>query len=204
MEIKKLTDLYSDENTYFLIEKGEAVVIDPGSPYEKIMEFSKDFKIKYIFLTHCHFDHISAVNKIVEETGAKVCCSDECRENIKNVNISLTRMGLGKPETIDEVYMSFEDGDEFDFSGNIIKIIKTPGHTNCSVCYKTENLLFSGDTLFYQCVGRHDLPTGNGDILYYSIKDKIFSLSDETVVYPGHGTETTIGYEKKFNFFMKG
>lgn len=204
MEIKKLNDFYSDENTYFLVENGEAVIIDPGCPYEKIKEFSKNFKIKYIFLTHCHFDHISAVNEITNNTGAKICCSSECSENIKNVNISLTKMGLGRDETIEEVQTVFKDGDVFDFNGNMIEIIKTPGHTNCSVCFKTENVLFSGDTLFYQCVGRADLPTGKGDVLYNSIKEKIYTLPDETVVYPGHGRETSVGYEKKFNFFVKG
>lgn len=204
MEIKKLSDLYSDENTYFLIEDGEAIVIDPGSSYKKIEEFSKDFKIKYIFLTHCHFDHISSVNEIVEKNEALVCCSSECEENIKNVNISLTQMGLGRDEIIENVQIVFEDGEEFNFKGKIIKVIKTPGHTNCSVCYKFENLLFSGDTLFYQSVGRHDLPTANGNALHNSIKEKIYTLPDETVVYPGHGRETTVGYEKKFNFFVKG
>lgn len=204
MEIKKINDLYSDENTYFLIENGEAIVIDPGCSYEKIKEFSIDFKIKYIFLTHCHFDHICSVNKIIDETGALVCASSECAENIKNINVSLTQMGLGFSETIDKTDLIFEDGDEFNFCGNKIKIIKTPGHTNCSVCYKMGNSLFTGDTVFYQSVGRSDLPTGNGNVLHNSIKTKIYNLPDETVIYPGHGRETSVGYEKKFNFFVKG
>ncbi len=204
MEIKKINDLYSDENTYFLIEKGDAIVIDPGCPYEKIKEFLKDIKIKYIFLTHCHFDHISSVNQIIDETGALVCCSRECEENIKNVNVSLTTMGLGRPETIDKADIILKDGDEFDFNGNKIKIIETPGHTNCSVCYKAGNVLFTGDTLFYQSVGRHDLPTGNGSVLHNSIKTKIYNLPNETLIYPGHGRESTVSYEKKFNFFVKG
>ncbi len=204
MEIKKISDLYSDENTYFIIDNGEAVIIDPGSPYSKIKDFSKDFKIKYIFLTHCHYDHIRAVNQIMEYTGAQLCCSGECSENIKNINVSLTKAGLGKPETIDITHKVFEDGEEFSFNGNKFKMIKTPGHTSCSVCYLTGNYLFTGDTLFYQNVGRWDLPTGDGNLLPVSIKEKIYTLPDETVVYPGHGRETTVGYEKKYNFFVKG
>ena len=203
MQIKILNDLYTDENTYFLIEDGQAIVIDPGTNYEKIKEFSKDFEIKYIFLTHCHYDHISAVNEIVAETGAKICCSKECQEHIKDINISLTKMGLGVPLIIDNADIILSDGEEFDFNNTKIKAIKTPGHTSCSTCYLMEDNLFSGDTLFFQNVGRWDLPTGNGEELIKSIKEKIYTLSDDIKVYPGHGKETTIGYEKKFNFYVK-
>ena len=202
MEIKVLNDLYTDENTYFIIENHEAIVIDPGVSYEKILSNIYDIKIKYILLTHCHYDHIGSVNKLISCFDAKICCTEECAENIKNVNISLTQMGLGKPEIIENAHIIFNDGDEFDFSGNKIKVIKTPGHTSCSVCYMIEDNLFTGDTLFFQNVGRWDLPTGNGETLIKSIKEKIYSLDDDITVYPGHGNKTSVGYEKKFNFYV--
>lgn len=203
MEIKVLNDLYSDENTYFIIKNGEAIIIDPGCPFDKIKDFSENIKIKYIFLTHCHYDHISTVNDIINLTGAKVCCSKECSEHIKNINISLTKMGLGIPYVIENTDIIFDDGEKFIFNGETIKIIKTPGHTSCSVCYMINNNLFSGDTLFFQNVGRWDLPTGNGANLTSSVKEKLYILPDETIVYPGHGRKTSIGYEKKYNMYIK-
>ena len=203
MQIKVLNDLYTDENTYFLIDGKDAAIIDPGTSYEKIKEFSKELNIKYILLTHCHYDHISSAVEIVSDTGAKICCSKECAEHIKDVNISLTKMGLGKPLIIEKADIILEDGQEFLFNENIIKVIKTPGHTSCSTCYLYEDNLFSGDTLFFQNVGRWDLPTGNGEELIKSVKEKLYTLDDNIKVYAGHGRETTIGYEKKFNFYIK-
>ncbi len=202
MEIRVLNNLYTDENTYFIIEKDKAVVIDPGTDFDKIKEFSKDLKIEYIFLTHCHYDHIMSVNMLLEDTKAKTGMTKECSENVKNTDISLTKLGLQREEIIKKADIIFDDGDIFDFYGNKIKIIKTPGHTNCSCCYLLEDNLFSGDTLFWQNVGRWDLPTGDGEKLINSIKNKIYSLPDETIVYSGHGKNTKIGYEKKYNFYV--
>ena len=94
------------------------------------------------------------------------------------------------------------DGEERDFDGISVKCIYTPGHTDGSVCYLIENNLFSGDTLFKRSIGRCDLPTGNMDILEDSIKNIIYKMDENIVVYPGHGEETTIGYEKKNNLYI--
>ena len=122
MEIKILNDLYSDENTYFLIKNGECIVVDPGNDFEKIKSFSEDFKIKYIFLTHCHYDHISAAPELIELTGALLCCTEECAENIANPNINLTEFGLGRKMSINNVDIILDDEAEFDFNGEKIKI----------------------------------------------------------------------------------
>ena len=199
MEIKILNDLYSDENTYFLIENGKAIVIDPGCSFEKTVKFADDLEIDYIFLTHCHYDHITCVNELKEKYNAKVCCSKECAENIKNPNVSLTLMGLGKKLTVDaDIILE----DEFEFHGNIIKVIKTPGHTSCSTVYLTGENLFSGDTIFYQNVGRWDLPTGDGETLANSIREKIYTLPENVKIYPGHGKSTSVEYEKKYNMYV--
>lgn len=203
MEIKILNDLYSDENTYFLIKNGECIVVDPGNDFEKIKSFSEDLKIKYIFLTHCHYDHISAAPELIELTGALLCCTEECAANIANPNINLTEFGLGRKMSINNVDIILNDEAEFDFNGEKIKIIKTPGHTNCSTCFLFGDNLISGDTIFQRNVGRWDLPTGDGRILVKTIKNKIFTLDENINVYPGHGSKTSIGYEKKFNLFIK-
>ncbi len=199
MEIKILNDLYSDENTYFLIENNKAIVIDPGSSFEKTEKFAEGIDIEYIFLTHCHYDHITCANELKEKYNAKVCCTKECEENVKNPNVSLTLMGLGKKLIVDADIILDED---FDFYGNKIKIIKTPGHTSCSTVFLAGENLFSGDTIFYQNVGRWDLPTGDGDTLVSSIREKIYTLPENINIYPGHGKSTSVEYEKKYNMYV--
>ncbi len=203
MEIRILNDIYTDQNTYFLEENGKAIVIDPGSSFEKVKEFAGKIKIEYVLLTHCHYDHITSVNEIRENLGAKLCCTEECAQNIKNPDISLTEMGLGKRIFIDTPDIFLTSSEDFDFHGNKIKIIKTPGHTSCSTIFLTDGNMFSGDTIFFQSVGRCDLPTGNYETLEKSIKEKIYSLPEEIKIYPGHGRSTTVGYEKKYNLFIR-
>lgn len=199
MEIKILNDLYSDENTYFLIENGKAIVIDPGSSLEKTVKFAEGIDIEYIFLTHSHYDHITCVNELREKYNAKICCTKECAENIKNPNVSLTLMGLGKKLVLEADIILDEN---FDFYGNIIKVLKTPGHTSCSTVFLMGENLFSGDTIFYQNVGRWDLPTGDGETLGNSIREKIYTLPENVKIYPGHGKSTSVGYEKKYNMYV--
>ena len=203
MEIKVLSDIYMDENTYFIISNGNAIVIDPGSKADDIIKFAGDIKIKYIFLTHCHYDHINGVEELKEKTGAEICATEECCENIKNPLINLSGAWLDYEIKISSVSHILSEEKDFIFDDIKIKIIKTPGHTNCSACFLAENSLFSGDTLFLRTTGRWDLPTGNEDILKKSILNKLYALNDDIIVYPGHGDKTTIGYEKKFNFLVK-
>lgn len=202
MNIEILNDLYSDENTYFLIENNEILLIDPGAPIEKITQKANGRSIKYILLTHCHFDHILSVNELIEKYNAKLFCTYECAENIRNYAISLTEIGLGNRMEIKRVEGILNEEDGFDFFNNHIKVIKTPGHTNCSTCFLVDNMLFSGDTIFKRSVGRCDLPTGDGELIKESIKNKIYSLAEDIVIYPGHGDKTSVGYEKKFNFYV--
>ena len=93
MEIRVLNNIYTDENTYFLIKDGKAIVIDPGESYEKIMDFAKNVKIEYVFLTHCHYDHITAANDL-RKNGALLCTTKECAENIKNPINNLSGLWL--------------------------------------------------------------------------------------------------------------
>ena len=198
MEIKKIVSLGMDQNCYLISENSNGILIDPGLSTEKILSEIKDVKVNYILLTHCHFDHLYSLNKI--RGSKKVVGTKECSLNMIRPEISLCDKE-SLPDASCDIEM--EDGGVINFDGITVKCIKTPGHTNGSCCYLIENSLFSGDTLFRTNIGRCDFPTGDYGVIEKSIREKIYTLSDEITVYPGHGSETTIGFEKKFNAFLR-
>lgn len=209
MKIKTLNNYMNDENTYIVYDENtkNGLVIDPGYTCSGILKASSDddINIKYILITHCHYDHIASLEELRKETGAKLISSRYGSINIGDPDINHSFLGLGYEISAKKSDIILEDGKEFSFDGLNIKCIYTPGHTNCGVSYLINNKkLFSGDTLFLRSIGRSDLPTGNGNELISSIKNKLYILDDETDVFPGHGSVTTIGYEKKFNMFVKG
>ena len=193
-------------NCYVTGEKNEAIIIDPGASAEKILgvlEYN-NIKVKYIVLTHCHFDHILAVNEIKEKTGAKIVASKKECENLKNPDINMTGMYSRKPLSIvPDVLVS--DDDKITSGSYEYTVIETPGHTSGGICLycKEENNLFSGDTLFCTSIGRCDLPTGEYDTLINSIKTKLLCLPDNTNVFPGHEDTTTVLYEKRNNPYLR-
>ena len=201
MEIKKITDFGTDENCYVLYNEKNSgcVVIDPGNIFEKLDAFLSEngLSVRAVLLTHCHYDHVSGILKL-KEKKAEVLASERCRENIKDSvkNVSLM---FGENFSGDFVDKTLSDSETFNCAGIDIKCIYTPGHTDCSVCYLVGDKLFSGDTLFLRTTGRWDLPTGNYEQLSKSLKQKIYLMDDNIKVFPGHGGETTVGYEKKFN-----
>ena len=192
-------------NCYILGDKSEAIIVDPGSDAEKILKILNENEItaKYIVLTHCHFDHILAVNKIMEKLSVKlIACRNE-KENLLDSSINYTDRYSRKPiELTADVYIG--EGDVIKSGDYEFKVIETPGHTSGSMCLycKGENLLISGDTLFYSSVGRCDLATGDEVALVKSIKEKLLILPDDTIVLPGHGENTSIGFERVNNPFV--
>lgn len=203
VNIKKIISFEMDQNCFLVYngENMEGFLIDPGVDTFKILKEVENTGVcvKYILLTHCHYDHIYSVNEL--RGGRKLVCGRNCAENIKNSSKSLSYV-TGNEFLIDTPDIIISDNEEIILSGIKIKAIETPGHTNCSVCYLTGNTLFSGDTLFKRNVGRWDLPTGDEETLKKSIKQKLYTLPDDTVVMCGHGSDTTIGYEKNYNFFV--
>lgn len=203
MEMKVFVKGPIDANNYLLIDDNskDAVLIDCSSPdFDYIEEIkSLGINLKYIFLTHGHFDHILGVDKFKEVFGVDTYMN---KEDISQVGFcgKMMQMFAGlMPVSIKTINNYVEDGDVFRFGDIEIKCISTLGHTKGGMSYLIDGKLFSGDTLFHGSVGRCDLPGGDLKAISHSIKDKLFSLPDETVVYPGHGGKTTIGYEKKYN-----
>lgn len=202
MEIITVNNYENDENTYVIKNNGKCIVIDPGNKIKNILDAIGEDKLDYIFLTHCHYDHILYLNELREMTNALVVSGDNCSNNIGDITINLFGHWLGENKKCNPSDIILNDGDVKSFCDINVKCIYTPGHTNCCVCYLIEDKLFSGDTLFLRSVGRCDLPTGDGATLEKSIKEKLYTMPEETQVYPGHGRSTNIGYEKKFNIYV--
>lgn len=195
-------------NTYYVFNEDsrEGIIIDPADNendiIDKVTRFG--FTPKAILITHGHFDHILAMPKVREHFSIKCYIGKTEEKVLKDSSMNLTTTFVGGGIKMDaDVYL--EDGEEFEIAGWKIKAIEVPGHTIGGMCYyfMDEDVLFSGDTLFCDSVGRSDFPGGNGYTLCRSIKEKLFVLPENTIVYPGHMEETTIGYEKANNFFCR-
>ncbi len=197
-----------ETNCYIVVNEslGECFVIDPGDDAEVLVKAIEEAKAvpKAILLTHGHFDHIYAVEPLTEKYGIPVYASEKEAALLKEPEMNCSAFYGREVSVVPENYI--EDGDEFVVAGIKIKGIYTPGHTKGSICFylEDERVLFSGDTLFKGGVGRTDLPTGNTHLLIESLRDKIIVLPPETVIYPGHGPESELGYEKRNNSYMYG
>ena len=189
-------------NTYFLVnEDGQAVVIDSGENYKKVksVEDLYNIKIKAVLLTHAHFDHCGNAKKL-QDDGAIICVSElDAQKLLNDDNLSKDFGRKFEYLTADKI---FNDGDVLALCGFKIKVIATPGHTDGSVCFMVDNLLFTGDTLFLGSVGRTDFKSGNRNDLVQSIK-KLFALDGDYAVYPGHDEFTTLEHERKYNVFAE-
>ena len=193
-------------NCYIISDKenGDAVVIDPGGGAEKISAYlrEKHFTLQAILLTHGHFDHMIAAEKLRSEFSVKVYCLEGEQELMADpvMNGGST---FGSPCMLvpDKTFL---DGEELTFGAVSCRAIALPGHTSggAGFYFKEEEILFSGDTLFFESIGRTDMPTGNERVLLSAIAERIFTLPDTTKIYPGHGPYTTVGYEKENNPYL--
>lgn len=198
------------ENTYILYnEHKDCIIIDPGCYYPDEQEELKSyinkngFTPKMLLNTHCHLDHVFG-NKFIAETYGLTL---HLHEKEKAVLQIAPASGLMFDMPFDNYYGEFNilnEGDSVFLGDDELKIIHAPGHSSGSICFycSKQNFIIVGDVLFNSSIGRTDLPGGNHQSLLNSIKKKLFLLPDETKVYSGHGPETTIGKEKKFNPFL--
>ncbi len=174
----------------------EAAIIDPGAEDGLIKERISALGLKpvYVINTHGHGDHIGANSKM----GLPILIHAADAQCLTNPLKNMSGM-LGVPISSPPASRLLEDGDKINVGNLILEVIHTPGHTPGSICLRCDEIVFTGDTLFAEGVGRTDLPGGMQYRLIKSIKERLFILPDETKVYPGHGPATTIGHEKGHN-----
>ena len=190
-------------NCYLLTTEKSAVVIDPGFYSKNVEEFlnSNTNKECMILLTHCHFDHIGGAEQLRENTKVKIAIGELENEFLSNNSINLSSL-FGQPLNPFSADVLLKDNEVLTVGDINFNVIYTPGHTSGSVSYLADNVLFSGDTLFNQSIGRTDFPTGDFSVLSASIK-KLYELDGEITVFPGHGDVTKISFEKMHNPFVR-
>ena len=207
-ELKIDTWVGDPTNCYIILDEKskEIMVIDPAGDADKIEEMINilEGKLKYIYLTHCHGDHICGVTELKNRKGGKILIHRDDADGLddENINLSLC-IEMGDIEL--EPDSIVDDGDLIHVGNIEFKVLHTPGHTqgSSSLYCKKEGLLFSGDTLFRGTWGRTDLPTSSFEAIMKSITEKLMVLPDETVVYPGHGKSTLIMDEKPIYLDLK-
>lgn len=206
MIIKRLQAGIYAANCYIVAssDKSEAIVVDPGGDVEQILsEISKiGAEIKSIILTHGHGDHIGGVMALKRSLPVPVLVHKADLEMVKSSALNMSSsMAMG--EVYFEPDLLLTDGDEITIGDEKLITIHTPGHTLGGICLYGGGNLFTGDTLFKGSIGRTDLYGGDFETIIRSIKNKLLRLPDDTIVYPGHGPESSIGYERQKNPFLR-
>ncbi|MFC2066637.1 MBL fold metallo-hydrolase [Chloroflexota bacterium] len=181
----------------------QGMIIDTGAEPEKILNSIKELglEIKFIVLTHGHMDHIGALEQVMEATGAEVAVHTDDAGLLQRQPKSPVDSSAHQASS---PYRLLNGGDSVDFGDMNFLVLHTPGHSRGGICLLGQGVVFSGDTLFNYGIGRYDLSGGSYNQLMDSLHTKLMVLPDETIVYPGHGPDTTIGAERRGNPFLRG
>ncbi len=184
-------------------ETKEGIIIDPGDNVDEIYNYiSKNgIIIKYIINTHCHFDHCGGNKKMKNLTNAELLIHEMEKPVLERMDTSAQIWGFYVDKS-PEPDRYLKDGDILKVGNMNIEVIHTPGHSPGGICLKINNKVITGDTLFAGGIGRTDFPGGDYDTLMKSIREKLFTLPEDTEIYPGHGPSSTIRNEKYFNPFF--
>ncbi len=190
-----------EENCYFIVRDGLCYIVDPGYQKERIQRYVKDNNLEVlgILLTHGHFDHFGAVDCF----NVPVYVTQADKESfILNYNVVYDKYKIHVDFKLGDINFKYiKDGDIIKLGNHNITVMETPGHTSGGVCYRIDDEIYSGDTLFRETVGRWDMKTGDKEALKVSIKKLMHDIEENVVVFPGHGEPTTIGHEKQINPF---
>lgn len=192
-----------DNNCSLIIDEktNQSALVDCNEFSQKMIDMIGDTDLKYILLTHGHFDHIIGVKSVKEKYGAQVVISKEDEPMLNSSKLSLA-VFCNAPQNNVDADIIVKDGDEITLGETKIKVMATPGHTSGCVCYIAENCIFSGDTLFYCSCGRTDFPSGSPEQMMSSLQ-KLKALDGDYKVYTGHNNLTTLDFERKNNPYMK-
>jgi len=182
----------------------QGVIIDPGDDADNILKVVKELgiEIKYILATHGHFDHVGGVASLRQNLNAEFFAHEKDFFFIEDGKNAANRwnVDIEQPPKPDRF---IEDGEKIKVGGFELEVLHTPGHSPGGISFLNDRMVFCGDTLFQGNIGRTDFRQGSFEILSNSIKIRLYTLSDDTIVYTGHGPVTTIGDEKKFNAFVR-
>jgi hydroxyacylglutathione hydrolase len=209
MTIKQFAFNALSENTYVVYdETRDCIIIDPGcfdqSEKDELKKFILENKliVKALINTHCHIDHVLGNNFVKNEYGVGLTIHKLDIETLKANEMVAPIYGFHAYETT-EADLFIDEGEQVKFGNSVLDVLFVPGHApgHIALVNATENICIAGDVLFQGSIGRTDLPGGDFDTLMKSIKNKLFTLSDEVTVYCGHGPSTSIGYEKQYNPF---
>lgn len=207
MILEMLTVGFVATNCYIVgSEKSrKGMVIDPGAEPKLILKTIKelDLSIALIVITHSHFDHTGAISAVKDATGAKLAVGSSSAKSSPGAFTKMMAAMMGSTTAMPQPDLMLNEGDNIDIDDLRFTVIYTPGHCPDEICLYGHGILFSGDTLFNCGVGRTDFPGCSEEQLFSSIKNKLFILPENTVVYPGHGPSTTIGDEKRGNPFIR-
>ncbi len=204
LEINEIVVGPLEVNCYIVYdtENREAIVVDPGDEPDRILDIitADNLKVRYIICTHTHFDHVGAIPELKEKTAAQIVIHEKEAEIYEAARDMGAFWGYDvDPLPPPDIFVS--EGDEIKTENLVFKVIHTPGHSPGGICLYGNGIVITGDTLFAGSVGRTDFPGGDMNLLKESFK-RLLTLPEDTVVLPGHGPRSTIGREKRENFFI--
>lgn len=200
MKIYKIYPAGFAANSYIITADDKTcVVVDPGQPRILSECEKRGLTPEYALLTHCHYDHIGGCGALWN-VGCRIICGEDEKDLIFSDDNRAIFHGIEIPHF--EIYSTVKDGQELELCGIKFRVLSTPGHTRGGVCYIAGNTIFSGDTLFYESVGRTDFATGSYEAIVRSVK-KLYALKGDYTVLCGHGEDTTLSHERSFNPYVK-